>query len=178
MSFIVGCGAGLTFRLIMSSSLLTCASLHSAEIRKKSASIPTTTGGSKPQVSCAFIMGNFMFIVVFYLVLPPVLVPRNPQVITSVYEPIPSYLDSNRATYSPNNDHPSLNFDTPGRHVCGSHCIVIWSLSCLSRMYTNMQSSIMVSETPPPAYSETGSPSPPDPAIADQLSPSMLTPFN
>lgn len=47
-------------------------------------------------------------------VLPPVLVPRNPQVITSVYEPIPSYLDSGRASYSPNNDVHPLNFDTPG----------------------------------------------------------------
>ena len=46
--------------------------------------------------------------------LPPVLVPRNPQVITSVYEPVPSYLDSTRASYSPNNDVHPLNFDTPG----------------------------------------------------------------
>ncbi len=43
------------------------------------------------------------------LVLPPVLVPRNPQVITSVYEPIP---DSGR---SANDDVNSLNFDTPGK---------------------------------------------------------------
>ena len=48
------------------------------------------------------------------VVLPPVLVPRNPQMITARYEPIPSYLDSNRATYSPNNDVPPLNFETPG----------------------------------------------------------------
>ena len=49
-----------------------------------------------------------------FLVLPPVLVLRNPQVITSVYEPVPSYLDSTRASYSPNNDVHPLNFDTPG----------------------------------------------------------------
>lgn len=77
-------------------------------------------------------------------VLPPVLVPRNPQVITSVYEPVPSYLDSGRSSYSPNNDVHPLNFDTP--------------------------------ETPPPAYSETGSPSPPDPTLVEQLSP--MTPSN
>lgn len=78
-------------------------------------------------------------------VLPPVLVPRNPQVIQSVYEPIPSYLDSNRASYSPNNDTHPLNFETP--------------------------------ETPPPAYSETGSPSPPDAvALEQQMSPGQLSP--
>ena len=53
---------------------------------------------------------------VWCAVLPPVLVPRNPQVIQSVYEPIPSYLDSNRASYSPNNDTHPLNFETPGKH--------------------------------------------------------------
>ena len=52
---------------------------------------------------------------VWCAVLPPVLVPRNPQVIQSVYEPIPSYLDSNRASYSPNNDTHPLNFETPGK---------------------------------------------------------------
>lgn len=52
--------------------------------------------------------------ILLFVVLPPVLVPRNPQVITSVYEPIPSYLDSGRPSYSPNNDVHTLNFDTPG----------------------------------------------------------------
>lgn len=53
-----------------------------------------------------------------YVVLPPVLVPRNPQMITSVYEPVPSYLDSGRSSYSPNNDVNTLNFDTPGKPWC------------------------------------------------------------
>lgn len=53
----------------------------------------------------------------WFVVLPPVLVPRNPQVITSVYEPIPSYLDSGRPSYSPNNDVHTLNFDTPGEQA-------------------------------------------------------------
>lgn len=68
-------------------------------------------------------------------VLPPVLVPRNPQMIAARYEPVPSYLDQQRATYSPNNDLSPVSYETP--------------------------------ETPPPAYSETGSPSPPDPSIIE-----------
>ena len=47
-------------------------------------------------------------------VLPPVLVPRNPQVISSRYEPVPSYLDTQRASYSPMNDLYPLNFEAPG----------------------------------------------------------------
>ena len=51
-----------------------------------------------------------------HTVLPPVLVPRNPEVIAAGarYEPIPSYLDTQRSIYSPDNECPSLNFDTPG----------------------------------------------------------------
>lgn len=60
------------------------------------------------------IKGVVFFVCSLCAVLPPVLVPRNPQVIQSVYEPIPSYLDSNRASYSPNNDTHPLNFETPG----------------------------------------------------------------
>lgn len=48
------------------------------------------------------------------VVLPPVLVPRNPEVIAARYEPIPSYLDTQRSVYSPDNECPSLHFDTPG----------------------------------------------------------------
>ena len=47
-------------------------------------------------------------------VLPPVLVPRNPQPISSFYEPTPSYMDSQRATYSPNNEAILPVFDSPG----------------------------------------------------------------
>lgn len=99
---------------------------------------------------------NFMLC---YVVLPPVLVPRNPQVITSVYEPVPSYLDSGRSSYSPNNDVQPLNFDTPGTMEFFSY-----SSSSVIMMFCL--------ETPPPAYSETGSPSPPDPTLLEQLSPS------
>lgn len=37
-------------------------------------------------------------------VLPPVLVPRNPNPISRTYEPVPSYLDQSRASGYPNND--------------------------------------------------------------------------
>ena len=33
---------------------------------------------------------------------------------------------------------------------------------------------LSILETPPPAYSETGSPSPPDPTLVEQLSPSNV----
>ena len=45
------------------------------------------------------------------LVLPPVLVPRNPQLIATLYEPVPSYLDKQRVSNSPGHYH---NFDLPG----------------------------------------------------------------
>lgn len=47
------------------------------------------------------------------LVLPPVLVPRNPQVVSQRYEPVPSYLDTQRSPYSPNEYHPI--YDNPGK---------------------------------------------------------------
>lgn len=49
------------------------------------------------------------------LVLPPVLVPRNPNPISRTYEPVPSYLDQSRASGYPNNDLFPL--ETPGTYI-------------------------------------------------------------
>ena len=125
-------------------------------------------------------------------VLPPVLVPRNPQMITSVYEPVPSYLDSGRSTFSPNSDGQPLNYDTPGQYIlmhtyacmlihkhmlahqlARTHTHTYTHTVFLMHVYNNVYCS-WYAETPPPAYSEAGSPSPSDPNLMDQLSPSKV----
>lgn len=69
------------------------------------------------------------------LVLPPVLVPRNPQVISSRYEPVPSYIDTQRPTCSPNHYHP---FELPGKQfvsslACLHNCLFRNPSTCLLR---------------------------------------------
>lgn len=96
-------------------------------------------------------VNNIIIFIFSPLVLPPVLVPRNPQVISSRYEPVPSYIDTQRPTCSPNHYHP---FELPGKQFV------------LLLVYITASP-----ETPPPAYSETGSPSPPDASIMDQQLP-------
>ena len=108
-------------------------------------------------------------------VLPPVLVPRNPEVIAAGarYEPIPSYLDTQRSIYSPDNECPSLHFDTPGTHVARGNMpcahICVWPLleALLWKMHFN--SNCCSLETPPPAYSEAGSPTPSDPSSVSSV---------
>ena len=70
------------------------------------------------------------------LVLPPVLVPRNPQLIATLYEPVPSYLDKQRVSNSPGHYH---NFDLPGYihtlMICG---VCVWGGGTLLCFFTFM----------------------------------------
>lgn len=49
------------------------------------------------------------------LVLPPVLVPRNPRVVSQRYEPVPSYMDTQRSPFSPGDYQPIYDVDNPGK---------------------------------------------------------------
>lgn len=140
MSYTAVSGGGLTYKIIMSLSRLITVSLRIQGIKERFVltliiirelrhqvshapilsppflppltSCPLFLCGSLSSLSLPFSISSPCHVTfVVPLVLPPVLVPRNPQLIATLYEPVPSYLDKQRVSNSPGHYH---NFDLPG----------------------------------------------------------------
>ena len=135
MSYTAVSGGGLTYKIIMSLSRLITVSLRIQGIKERFVLTLITIRELRHQVSHAspssfhllpslslwlpllslslpFSISSPCHVTfVVPLVLPPVLVPRNPQLIATLYEPVPSYLDKQRVSNSPGHYH---NFDLPG----------------------------------------------------------------
>ena len=154
MSYTAVSGGGLTYKIIMSLSRLITVSLRIRGIKERFVltliiirelrhqvshtpilsppflsppftSCPLFLCGSLSSLSLPFSISSPCHVTfVVPLVLPPVLVPRNPQLIATLYEPVPSYLDKQRVSNSPGHYH---NFDLPGYihilMICG---VCVW----------------------------------------------------